>query len=173
MSNTPHSTDLPGPPPSSQSATKEARRRAVRSPNALFRRRFGRTAGFWVGGALLGAGGCVLGGCMPYRHPVAVTISALWWGVYLGCFGAWIGALLGLWAEQTHAPPSRRSAGVGKPPSEADSVALPGGYCGTLIGDSSRDQVWSRLREGAPECTGVLSGLAAIVGARAGNLKSP
>jgi hypothetical protein len=28
-------------------------------------------------------GGCILGFCMPYHHPVAVVISALWWGIYL------------------------------------------------------------------------------------------
>jgi hypothetical protein len=38
---------------------------------------------------------------MPYRHPVAVTANLLWWGIFLGCLGASLGALLGLWAEQT------------------------------------------------------------------------
>jgi hypothetical protein len=38
---------------------------------------------------------------MPYRHPVAVTANVLWWGIFLGCLGASIGALFGLWAEQT------------------------------------------------------------------------
>jgi hypothetical protein len=52
---------------------------------------------------------------MPYRHPVAVTISVLWWGIYLGCFGASLGALLGLWAEQTSAP-SQRVNGDGSRP---------------------------------------------------------
>jgi hypothetical protein len=69
-------------------------------------RRFDRAIGFWLGGALLGVGGCILGICMPYRHPVAVTISALWWGIYLGCSGAILGALLGMWAEQMPAPPA-------------------------------------------------------------------
>src|SRR5262245_35931161 len=57
-------------------------------------------------GAFLGVGGCILGSCMPYRHPVAVALSVLWWGIYLGCFGASVGALLGMWAEPTPAPPS-------------------------------------------------------------------
>jgi hypothetical protein len=45
------------------------------------------TIGFWLGGGVLGMGGCILGVCMPYHHPVAVMISALWWGIYLGCLG--------------------------------------------------------------------------------------
>jgi hypothetical protein len=69
--------------------------------------RFDRIVGFWLGGALLGIGGCILGGFMPYSHPVAVTISVLWWGIYLGCLGASIGALLGSWAEPHYASPSR------------------------------------------------------------------
>jgi hypothetical protein len=38
---------------------------------------------------------------MPYRHPVAVTMSVVWWGIYSGCFGASIGALFGLWRKRT------------------------------------------------------------------------
>jgi hypothetical protein len=48
--------------------------------------------GLWLGGLALGVGGCILDACMPYRHPVAVTISVLWWALYLGCLGASIGA---------------------------------------------------------------------------------
>jgi hypothetical protein len=75
-------------------------------------RRFDRVAiGFWLGGLALGTAGCLLGACMPYRHPVAVTISMLWWGVFLGCFGASIGAgvggLFGLWPDDTPASPPR------------------------------------------------------------------
>jgi hypothetical protein len=51
--------------------------------------------GFWLGGVVLGTGGGVLGACIGYRHPVAVVISIVWWAVYVGCFGASIGALLG------------------------------------------------------------------------------
>jgi len=114
MSNPPRLTELRNPSPSSPTATKKAWQGSVRSPNVRLRRRFDRTIGFWLGGALLGVGGCILGSCMPYRHPVAVTISVLWWGIYLGCFGASIGALLGLWAEQVSAPPSPPSDGAGK-----------------------------------------------------------
>jgi hypothetical protein len=77
--------------------------------------RFGRTAGFWLGGVLLGLTGCIVGVCMPYRHPVAVAISALWWGIYLGCLGASLGALLGMWAERPPAASSPRPEGAGKP----------------------------------------------------------
>ena len=100
-------------------AGQRGRQRAVRphrwQPAANPPRRFSRvTIGFWLGGIALGTTGCVLGACLPYRHPVAVTISVLWWGIYLGCFGASIGALLGLWAEQVSAPPSPPSDGAGK-----------------------------------------------------------
>jgi hypothetical protein len=78
--------------------------RPARSP------RFTRTTlGFWLGAGVLGPGGCILGVCMPYHHPVAVVFSALWWGIYVGCFGASIGALLGLWADQTPTPPTPES----------------------------------------------------------------
>jgi len=61
------------------------------------RRRFDRVSiGLCVGGISLGAVGCTLGACMPYHHPVAVAISVIWWGVYIGCFGASLGALVGL-----------------------------------------------------------------------------
>ena len=60
------------------------------------------TVGFWLGGGLLGTGGLILGACMPYQHPVGVVISALWWGIYLGCLGASVGALIGMCTE--HAP---------------------------------------------------------------------
>jgi hypothetical protein len=82
------------------------------------------TIGFWLGGAILGTGGCILGVCMPYHHPVAVVISALWWGIYFGCFGGSIGALLGLWAERTPAPLSQVSDGLRTPLSRADSIAF-------------------------------------------------
>jgi hypothetical protein len=62
-----------------------------------------RTLGFWLGGSLLGAAGCVLGVCMPYQHPVAVVVSALWWGIYLGCFGGSVGALIALVIERAPA----------------------------------------------------------------------
>jgi hypothetical protein len=45
---------------------------------------------------------------MPYHQPVAMAISVIWWGMYLGSFGASLGALLGLLT--CRAPSSRRGA---------------------------------------------------------------
>jgi hypothetical protein len=80
-------------------------------PFDFSRRRFDRVGiGFWLGGIALGTVGFIVGACMPYRHPAGVTISVLWWGIYLGCFGASIGAgigcLFGLWRDHTPAFPS-------------------------------------------------------------------
>ena len=166
-------TDQRNAPSSSLSPAKQPSQMAVASRNAPLRRRFDRTFGFWLGGALLGVGGCILGICMPYRHPVAVTISVLWWGIYFGCFGASIGALLGLWAEQTPAPPSQRSDGSGEPPSRADSATLPAGYGDPLIRDAPRDRDRLRSLGAAHECSGILSECSAIVGNRVGSLKNP
>jgi hypothetical protein len=46
---------------------------------------------------------------MPYRGPVAVALSALWWGIYFGVFGAVIGATVaqltvGRWASRRPTP---------------------------------------------------------------------
>jgi hypothetical protein len=65
------------------------------------------TIGFWLGGGLLGTAGCILGLCMPYHHPVAVVLSALWWGIYLGCFGGSVGALIALVTDRAPAPASQ------------------------------------------------------------------
>jgi hypothetical protein len=70
-------------------------------PGAARRLRFDRTLGFWLGAAVLGTAGCIVGASMPYRHPVAVTANLLWWGLFLGCLGGSLGSLLGLGAEQT------------------------------------------------------------------------
>jgi len=172
MSNPPRLTELRNPSPSSPTATKKAWQGSVRSPNVRLRRRFDRTIGFWLGGALLGVGGCILGSCMPYRHPVAVTISVLWWGIYLGCFGASIGAVLGLWAEQTQAPPSQLSDGSGEPPSRADSATLPAGYGGPLIRDAPRDRDRLGSLGAAHECSGIPSEFSATAGNPVGSLKS-
>ena len=72
------------------------------------RLRFDRTVGFWLGAAVLGTAGCFVGFAMPYRHPVAVTASVLWWGVLLGCLGGSVCAVLGLWAEPTAPSPRPR-----------------------------------------------------------------
>jgi hypothetical protein len=45
--------------------------------------------------------GCTLGTLMPYRQPVAVALSALWWGLYFGGFGAAIGAIVAEFTGRT------------------------------------------------------------------------
>jgi hypothetical protein len=80
--------------------------------------------GFWVGGGLLGTAGCILGVCMPYQHPVAVVLSALWWGIYLGCFGASVGALIAVFTERAPAACSvPQQERVGHPESESAPLA--------------------------------------------------
>jgi hypothetical protein len=110
-----------------------------------FYRRFDRvTVGLLLGGLALGAVGCVLGAVMPYHHPVAVTISVLWWGIYIGCFGASIGALFGLFTNRNPAPSFQGSDGAGKP----------GVQVGNCLGDASgsneelRREVDRRLQQG-------------------------
>src|SRR5262249_4024448 len=66
--------------------------------------------GFWLGGATLGTGGCIVGACMPYHHPVGIAISVIWWGIYWGCFGASLGALFGSFTG------SHRSRGTTRSP---------------------------------------------------------
>ena len=64
------------------------------------------TLAFRLGGILLGTAGCILGAWMPYSHPVARTLSVLWWGVFLGCLGGSVCAVAGLWAEPTRPSPA-------------------------------------------------------------------
>jgi len=90
-----------------------------------FRRRFDRvTFGFQVGGLALGTVGCLLGACMPYERPVAVALSVLWWGLYLGCLGASLVALLALFTERTPLRPFRGLDDAGAPPPGADLGAV-------------------------------------------------
>jgi hypothetical protein len=102
MDNRPHSSGRRGQGPSPRTAGTGGRTGA--SP----RLRFDRTVGFWLGAAVLGTVGCCVGFAMPYRHPVAVTASVLWWGVLLGCLGGSVCAVLGLWAEPTRPPAAPR-----------------------------------------------------------------
>ena len=88
------------------------------APNGV-RRRFDRVIGLWLGGIVLGTGGCILGASLPYRHPVGVTLSVLWWGFYFGCFGMWLGAVLGMWAERIRVSKSKRWDG------KADQIEHP------------------------------------------------
>ena len=115
MATAPRMTDLRNSPPPHVTAGHGDGQGAVRphqgQPAAKPYPRFGRGVGFWLGAIFLGLGGCILGGWMPYRHPVAVTTGVLWWGIYFGCFGASLGALVGLWAEQTPAPQPQEAKG--------------------------------------------------------------
>jgi hypothetical protein len=104
------STDRRIPTPSPVAAGKRQRQRAAR------RRLDPVATGFWLGGLVLGTAGCVLGGWLPYHHPVARVISGLWWGIYLGCFGASIGALVGRVTKRSPAPPAREPDDPGKQP---------------------------------------------------------
>jgi hypothetical protein len=107
MAGVPHLTDLRNLTPSPIPATTPGWKSAFR------RLRFDRTLGFCLGGAVFGTAGCFLGAWMPYRHPVAVTVNVLWWGIFLGCLGASLGALLGLGAEQMKSP-SQQADGPGE-----------------------------------------------------------
>ena len=72
-------------------------------------RRFDRVVGLALGGIVFGTGGCILGASMPYRHPVGISLSMLWWGIYFGCFGVWLGAVLGASVERIRGRLSERS----------------------------------------------------------------
>jgi hypothetical protein len=86
---------------------------------------------------------------MPYRHPVAVTMSIVWWGVYLGSFGAVIGALLGLRAEKTSASRSQEANGGWLPSTGTNRSAIPVSHTAPFIGDFSGDQYMSPLHKAA------------------------
>jgi hypothetical protein len=89
------------------------------------RLRFNRTIGFWLGGVVLGTAGCIIGASVPYDHPVAVTASMLWWGIYIGSFGGSVGALIGVLTESISAAPSRDSDRTANPLSEEDNWVFP------------------------------------------------
>ena len=76
--------------------TGTARTERKRSSARLPRRSDRVSLGFWVGGATFGTAGCVVGYCMPHDHPVGIAASVIWWGIYIGCFGASLGALVAL-----------------------------------------------------------------------------
>jgi hypothetical protein len=65
----------------------------------------------------MGIAGCVLGAYMPYQHPVGISISVLWWGIYLGCLGASIGAGVGELFNRRlgHAPASPPAVRLNSP----------------------------------------------------------
>jgi hypothetical protein len=63
------------------------------------------TRAFWLGGIVLSGVGSIIGASVSCCHPVAVSMSALWWGVYLGCLGSSIGTLLGLCIDRSSTLP--------------------------------------------------------------------
>jgi hypothetical protein len=77
--------------------------RPRRAATAFWRRLDRVALGFWLGALALGAAGCMLGARVPCRHPVAWAVSVLWWGIYLGCFGASLGALVAVVTDRTRA----------------------------------------------------------------------
>jgi hypothetical protein len=109
MNSTTRLTEVRNPRPlssTSENGNPTFRPRVWQTARKAVCRRLGAvTVGFWLGGFALGIAGCSLGACLPHRQPVGAAISMLWWGVYLGCFGASIGALFGLWWDHTRAPP--------------------------------------------------------------------
>jgi hypothetical protein len=101
--------------PAGQAATRHETRRRFKPA----------TVGFWLGGLVMGAGGCILGACLPSRHPVALVVGMLWWSLYLGCFGASVGALVGLVMDRASLPPSLGQAGADEPRPEQVRSARP------------------------------------------------
>jgi hypothetical protein len=57
---------------------------------------------------------------MPYHHPVAMSISVIWWGIYLGCFGASLGGLFGSFTQC--APSAARTGAVAHPSTEEQRI---------------------------------------------------
>jgi hypothetical protein len=115
-----HLTLSPGPSGNGQWQRRAGTEKGPAAVNPFRRRCDWVTLGFRLGGALLGTGGCILGACMPYQDPVGVAISMLWWGIYLGCFGASIGALAALLAQRAPVAPLQGWDDAGKPPAGAD-----------------------------------------------------
>jgi hypothetical protein len=74
---------------------------AARDSTDFVRRSHRAAIVFRLGAVALGAVGCSLGACMPYSHPAALTISVLWWGMFLGCLGGSLTVLLCVLAERT------------------------------------------------------------------------
>jgi hypothetical protein len=140
MTRTLRLTDRPNPSPTSLPAEDRQWQRAVhlhrdKATVNPSRRRFDKiTIACLLGGIVLGTVGGILGACMPYRHPVAVGMSVLWWSIYCGCFGVSLGAWCSCFTERPPNSPSPETAGAGKPPIEEDRPALPVGNSGSFHG---------------------------------------
>jgi hypothetical protein len=139
MTSTPHLTDQRNLPLSPITPGNPAWQGAIRpqqsQATANLSRQFDRvTLACALGGVALGTAGCILGACMPYRHPVAVAISVIWWGIYCGCFGVSLGALIAFFSKRTPVSPSPGSEGAGNLPSGAVGSGLLAGYSSALRG---------------------------------------
>ena len=95
-------------------------RRAIpttgRQKNAGRRLAFDRGRGFWLGGLVLGTAGCAIGAAFPYEYPASIVMSMLWWGIYVGVPGAWLGAMLGMLVERLAAVPTVQPEFATNPP---------------------------------------------------------
>ena len=106
--------------------------------------------GFWLGGAGMGTGGCVLGAFMPYHHPVAVANSILWWGIYFGAFGVSVCALVGLLIDRT--PPRPAAMRDGTVPTELEGDGSLGreslgNDCRPPLPPEEAASIWSEIPE--------------------------
>jgi hypothetical protein len=123
LATTPRTMERPNPSLLSATARNGDQQKAIR-------RRCDRiTFGFWLGAVILGTVGCILGASMSYPHPVARVISVLWWGIYLACLGASIGALVGVFTKWALTRPSWRTDGPEKAANESEldsGAAMPG-----------------------------------------------
>lgn len=108
------------------------------------------TIGFLVGGVTFATGGCILGVYMPYHNPVGVNISMLWWSIFLGIIGAYVGAcvgqLFGIWDDQAASSSPGANASKDRRKVLATTEATPSGdpvassviddgYSETLVGE--------------------------------------
>src|SRR5262249_44121670 len=100
-----------------------------RAATGVFRRLlFNRATRFWCCVAAFGTAGCVFGVSMANSHPVALTLSVLWWGFYFGCFGWCISAWIGFFTERAPIPPSEGPDAAGKLTTRVDGLGFPPSY---------------------------------------------
>ena len=122
MATTTRLTELRNPSPSPGNPGNGNGKKAVHphqsQPSANPSRKSDRGVGLWLGGILPGVvGGCLFGASMANRHPVAMTLSVLWWGLYFGFFGWSIAAWIAFFTEPTPVSPAqeRRNTTVNIP----------------------------------------------------------
>jgi hypothetical protein len=86
------------------------------------RLRFAAAIRFWLCVITFGTAGCLFGVSMAGRHPVALTMSVLWWGIYFGFFGWSISAWIGFLTERTPVPPPQGADGPVPPAGHSHDV---------------------------------------------------